>query len=285
MKRKQFEPLVVHDFEETVFHLPVHSHTYYEIIYIYHGAGMHLLNNNRIPYQAGDLFVISPEDEHRFEIEESTRYVFIKFTDSYFGGKNHLAPIFFLNTAPEKIMRLKLLKEINLPIDGPGKAILRNTIENILVYSSSIKNLAASPLVYYQLLSIFGLIKEAVSKLNARLDTDHPAKEQITAYIHQHIYNPHFIHVKNIAAHFNISASYFSTYFKRNFQVSYRHYVNHYRTQLIEQRITSGKVSMKQIADEFGFTDGSHLSHYFKQRKSVRPGQWKKAVLSPAPLL
>jgi AraC-like DNA-binding protein len=273
-KLKQFDTLVIHEFEEKVFHLPVHSHTYYEIIYIFKGAGIHHLNNNQLSYKAGDLFLICPEDEHYFEIKKATRFVFIKFTDSYFTNKSHLAPDAFLMSRPETMMRHKLLKEVKLVLDEPCKTILRNTMENIVAYNCR-KDIATSPLVYYQVLSIFGLVKEAVAKLDIRIDNGAPDKEALISFIHQHIYEPEKIQVKQIAEHFNIAANYFSAYFKRNFGISYREYVNSYRTKLIEKRITTGQLTLKQISAEFGFTDESHLSHFFRKRHQVSPTSFR----------
>jgi YesN/AraC family two-component response regulator len=277
MKKTQFEPLEIKVFEENEFHLPVHGHTYYEIIYIIKGAGVHLINTNRLPYKSGDLFVISPEDEHYFEIKKCTRFVLIKFTDSYFSGKNHLAPDEFLRTQPEAIMRNKLLKEVGLVLDEPCKTILRNTVENIVAYNCR-KDVSSSPIVYYQVLSILGLIKEATGKLDQRIDNGLADKEAMISYINQHIYEPEKIQVKFIAGHFNIAGNYFGAYFKRNFDLSYRDYVNQYRTKLIEKRIISGQLSLKQIAVEFGFNDESHLSNYFKNRNQTRPTSFRKGL-------
>lgn len=269
-KLKQFDTLVIHEFEEKVFHLPVHSHTYYEIIYIFKGSGIHHLNNNQLLYKAGDLFLIAPEDEHYFEIKNATRFAFIKFTDSYFSTKNHLAPDAFFLSKPEAMMRHKLLKEVKLTLEEPCKTILRNTIENIVAYNCR-ADVATSPLLYYQVLSVFGLVKEAVAKLDIRIDNGVPDKEALISFIHQHIYEPDKIQVKNIAAHFNIATNYFSAYFKRNFNISYREYVNSYRTKLIEKRITGGQLTLKQISAEFGFADESHLSHFFRNRHQMTP--------------
>jgi quercetin dioxygenase-like cupin family protein len=88
MKRlQQYDSLVIHDLEEEKFHLPTHAHTYYEIIYVFKGSGVHLINNNRFRYVPGDLFLLSPEDTHHFDIAERSRFIFIKFTDSYFSPK------------------------------------------------------------------------------------------------------------------------------------------------------------------------------------------------------
>ncbi|WP_126972712.1 AraC family transcriptional regulator [Gynurincola endophyticus] len=278
MKRTQFDRLVIHDFEEETFHLPVHSHTYYEMVYIRKGMGLHLLNNNQIPYKKGDLFILSPEDKHRFEITKSTHFTFIKFTDSYFAGHKMHQPDAFLLITPESIMRNKLLKEVKLKMNEPCVSILQNTIENIVAYSCR-KDVATSPLVYYQILSIFGLIKEAAAKLNIRIDNGQPDKEELISYIHQHIYNPSQVQIKNIASRFNIASTYFSDYFKRNFSISYKSYLNEYRTKLIEKRLETPALNMKQIADEFGFTDESHLSHFFKTMRKVSPVQYRKRIL------
>src|SRR5581483_3373358 len=101
-------------------------------------------------------------------------------------------------------------------------------------------------------------------------------KQQMLAYIHEHIYDPEKCKIKNVSRHFNISASYFGDFFKRNFAISYRDYIHQYRTSLIEKRILSGKLSMKQISQEFGFSDESHFSNYFKKRTSRRPVSYKK---------
>ncbi|MEG2102391.1 MAG: helix-turn-helix domain-containing protein, partial [Flavobacterium sp.] len=36
------------------------------------------------------------------------------------------------------------------------------------------------------------------------------------------------------------------------------------------------QLPIKQIAYEFGFTDESHLSNYFKKRKNMNPTDFKK---------
>ncbi|MFV5700482.1 AraC family transcriptional regulator [Flavobacterium sp. XS2P12] len=274
-KLNQFETLVIDEFEEDKFHLPTHSHTYYEIIYIAKGNGIHHLNNNLLSYKTGDLFVISPDDEHYFDIKKSTRFVFIKFTDNYFNSNKKLSCDEFLLNTPENFMRDKSLKENVLKLDEPCKTILKNTVENITAYNSK-TNVSTSPIVFYQVLSIFGLIKETMRCMNMQVTGTNIDNEQITSYIHQNIYNPKLIQIKSISRHFNISHTYFGTYFKRSFSITYRDYIKNLRTKLIEKRISNNQMSIKQIAYEFGFTDESHLSNYFKKQKNMKPSDFKK---------
>lgn len=278
-KLNQFETLIIQEFEEEIFRLPKHSHTYYEIIYIKKGHGVHQLNKNLLPYKAGDLFVISPDDEHYFDIKKATRFVFIKFTDTYFKSKKNLACDDFLLQTPEDFMRNQLLKENVLRLKDPCKAILKNTVENITAYNCR-EDVAASPIVFYQILSIFGLIKEALTYIDIPLHHKVIDNKQIISYIHQHIYDPKRVQVKAISDHFNIAESYFSAWFKRSFMMSYRSYTNALRMQLIEKRIISKQMPMKQIAHEFGFTDESHLSNYFRKHKNINPTAFQKEHLA-----
>ena len=270
MKKVQFKQLVIHDYEESVFHLPLHSHTYYELVYIHKGEGIHILNNSRFSYKKGDLFIISPEDEHYFEIAKSTHFTFIKFTDDYFSSQASPTLGSFFAIQPDLIMSSKVLKEVKLTIKEPYKSILKSTVNNIVKYDSS-KSIDTSSLMYHQVFSILGVIKEVATIQNLRIDNGQTEKEQMITYIHQHIYDPSLMLIKNISKHFAISPNYFSDYFKNKFGISYQAYLSNYRMSIIEKRLLVASISLSQIAHEFKFSDESHLHKFFKKHKGMSP--------------
>jgi AraC-like DNA-binding protein len=270
---RQFDPLVINDYVTGTYQYATHGHTYYELIYIGKGKGTHLLNNNSLDYRGGDLFLISPDDRHHFEVTLPTRFIVIKFTDDYF---NQSSPgNGSMNVVPQAIMRMPALKEIKPGFSQMESVSLKNTILNIAGYKDR-NDLATSPHVYFQLLSVFALIREALINSPESTGAGRTDKQQILSYIHEHIYDPGKCRIKSISGHFNISATYFGDFFKRTFAISYRDYIHQYRTRLIEKRVKSGKLSMKQIAQEFGFSDESHFSNYFKKRTAHRPVSYKK---------
>ncbi len=271
IRLKQFSSLLIEDLDENSFPLPFHSQNYNELVYIYSGKGIHLLNNNRHPYNEGDLLLISHDDIHHLEAVTSTRIIAIKFTYDYFSDNNYCHFIGSSPFNPMNIMSNKALKEIRLTFNQKEKACLRQIINTILEYTQHNEN-SCSAIIFYQILSIFGLIKEVASKTLPR--TNLPQKETITTYIHQHIFEPEKMRVQNIATHFNIAESYFSSYFKRSFESSYRNYVNEYRLRLIDQRLESKQFSIKEIANEFGFNDESHFSHYYKNKRGIPPSAY-----------
>ena len=276
MKRlRQFDPFILSDFELDVYPLPRHNHTYYEIIYIYHGSGRHCLNNNNFSYQAGDLFLLTPEDNHYFVIEQKTRFVYLKFTDSFFYNQHYTSPGFF-DREVEPVMRNKFLQEIKLELTASDKSFLKSIIDNITAINSPSSGETAA-IVFYQILSIIEMVKKAL--IQHDYNPQHllqKSNEQLLSFIHQHIYSPGLIQIKAIAEHFNISPAYFGAYFKRNFGISYREYLSQYRINLIERRLINSSLTLKEIASEFGLVDESHLSRYFKSRKKLSPRAYKQ---------
>ena len=281
MKRlRQFEPFILSDFELDVYPLPRHNHTYYEIIYIYHGEGRHCLNNNNFNYKSGDLFLLTPDDNHYFIIEQKTRFVFLKFTDSFFYNQRYTSPGFF-DREVEPVMRNKFLQEIRSELTTADKNFVKSIIDNISTINTPIGDESAA-IVFYQLLSIIEMVKKALARhgYNSQQHSLQKNNEQLLTFIHQNIYTPELIQIKTIAENFNISPAYFGAYFKRNFGISYREYLNEYRINLIEKRLINSNLTLKQIASEFGLVDESHLSRYFKNQKKLSPREFKQGSLS-----
>ena len=274
---KQFDPLVINSYVTDVFLYPPHSHTYYELIYIFKGSGSHSLNHIQFTYTSGDLFLIAPDDSHHFQVEQPTHFVVIKFTEHYFNENPHQFNGMDAEPLPLRMMKMKFIKESKLEFYLSDCLSLKNTIKTIIGYKDR-QYPERSAYLYFQILSVFGLISDT---LRTKTETAYPAKadkQAVLSYVHQHIYDTDKCRIKNIANYFNISVSYFGLYFKRNFSFSYREYLHQYRISLIKNRIENGQLNMKQIATEFGFNDESHFSNYFKKQTQIRPGAYKRSI-------
>jgi AraC-like DNA-binding protein len=180
---------------------------------------------------------------------------------------------------PTAILHHKILKETKLILEPPLSNTLRRIIENIVEYHKQ-GDVNFSPIMFYHVLSVIALVREVLTKFDPLLSLQQPREEQLLSYIHNHIYDPAKTQIRTIAEHFNISPKYFSAYFKRFAGVNYRDYLNRYKTSLIEKRISQGQSTLKQIADEFGFIDESHLSHFFKRHSNVTPGEYRQNVIA-----
>ncbi len=274
-KCNQQEALLIEDIIEEEYSCEMHAQNHFELIYIHYGKGVHIYNDKTVPYEKGDLFLLAPDDRHYFQVESLTRFTYIRFTNAYFESHKHLTNDDYHVVSPISMMKMQWLKEDKIAILEPCQTILKNTIENIVYYNKS-KNIGYSSMVFYQILSIFGIIKEYINKTNRLRSNNTPNKGYIVSYIHENIYSKEDISVKAIAEHFNISPLYFSSYFKRNFNISYREYLEQYLLKLIKKRLQNQDLKLKEIANEFGFTDTSHLSKFFKKHEGVSPSEFKE---------
>ena len=86
-------PFSIYHFEASTWTHLVHKHTYFEIIFILKGNGIHHINGNAFDYAEGDVFLLGPEDFHHFDIHTLTEFSFVRFNESIHkelpGDKDH----------------------------------------------------------------------------------------------------------------------------------------------------------------------------------------------------
>jgi len=261
MKRyKQFNPVLISDFELSAWHHPVHKHNHYELIYIKSGAGKHVINSNAIKYHAGSVFLLGPEEAHYFEIEKKTHFVYIKFTDLYM---HHYEGLF--NSGLRHLEYLIKSRETHLAnfIFGDKD---QDTINGIFDVIITMKNdvLRNDELIWMQVLTIAHILQRNMPEISSN-ENRTKDMQAVFCYIHKHIYYPEKLKAQQMAEHFNFTRDYIGQYFKSNTGMTISDYVGRYRVNLIRQRMSSGGFGLKQIASEFGLADASHVSKILKR--------------------
>jgi YesN/AraC family two-component response regulator len=249
-----------------------HKKTFFEMIFVLEGEGIQIVNEHKLPYGPDKLFLLFPEDKHSFEVTTLTKFLFIRFNDSYlknqskewiqkveyiFHNHNHL-PGCILKTVSDK----PLIRALAIGLISENKKRNPNHYEVIIQLINTIITIAARNIT---LLNVSGLIstplKESVSLLN---------------YIHENIYTPENLRAEMIANRFNISVTYISEYFKKHTGESLQQYITQYKIKLIETRLLYTDLRLSEICDEFGFTDLSHMNKTFKKYKGVNPTEYRK---------
>lgn len=260
---RQFEPVLISDFEVSEWHHPVHRHNHYEIIFISKGSGIHHVNQAAMPYKAGNLFFLGPDDEHYFSIDQPTHFIYIKFTDEYLHRLNA--------SHYQGIQQLEyLIKRRDLHYSGfPFSKQDQQTINLLFKVISSLRHDTAGneSLIWMQLISIAGILQRNLPEMANH--TGQPKNMQaLFCYIHKFIYAPEKLRASALAHQFNTTEDYIGRYFRKHAGITLRDYVQQYRSNLIRKRLNSGDYSLKQVAAEFGLTDESHVSKLLKRNKS-----------------
>ncbi|WP_316830795.1 AraC family transcriptional regulator [Pedobacter aquatilis] len=253
-----------------------HKHNFFELVYIQSGKGRQCINQSKFSYHAEHMFLLTPEDCHSFEVEETTAFFFLKFTDIYLKNSGLLS---------ENVKRLEfILQNAN---HQPG-CILKNQRDKKLVSSivASIKEEYEQKDVYNQELiqqlinTLIIVVARNIAKYlpeQVNVGVEEKAMD-ILQYIQHNIYYPEKLKAEAISDKFQLSESYLGKYFKKHANETLQQYITNYKTKLIEHRLQFSDKRLNEIASEFGFTDESHFNKFFRRQKVSSPKEYRRLV-------
>ena len=268
-------PFSIYQFEASTWMHSVHKHTYFEIIFILKGRGFHHINGNTFDYIAGDVFLLGPEDFHDFDIQEVTAFCFVRFNES-------------------------IHKEYPGDKDRPWQPVIRTLLNTSSQSRGSIVTDKDEKQKLHHLLAVleaecandqsqyFDIIRDSLMRsmmviLARNLFSQTPAKpvlkdsaEAILMYIRQHIYQPEDLTIEHLASTFNYAPAYISLFFKKQTGESLKQYIIRHKIKLIEARLLYSQLTLTEIADEFGYTDESHLCKQFRKYTGTTPTAFRK---------
>jgi len=256
---------------------PRHKHNFFELTFILKGSGQHILNESIIDYKAGDVFFLTPKDEHEFVVAAPTKFGILKFTEQLFLEKANLTSsthwrknldtvIFYANIIPESIIAFDKDREQLFCLYG----MIKNEIENRLVYGRNV------------LVELFGALLIIISRnLKSSLKdlpkTNVSEKEKIDSiltYVRQNILDKERIKIKAIADEFYMSPNYVSIFIKKHAGISIQQYVIQTKLKMAERLLKQTNLNISEIAEKIGFVDSSHFNKVFKKHNGVNPSEF-----------
>jgi len=249
---------------------PLHKHTHYEIQFILRGQGLHFINQDQFLYNAGDIFITLPQDNHFFVFQKKTALCIVKFNEAFFQHS-------FQNKD------LELLKS---GLSYSNKKILlttdcrKNIGELIHLLMKTYKK--SSPYKELLLKNTLSLILTLLmDEVELKLSKPQDEKiQEILKYIQRHLGQKDSLSVQNISQHFNINKTYFTQYFKKATGSTYKKYVQEYTLNIIAHQLLHQDKTLSQLAYDYGFSDEAHLSRSFKAFFQKSPTVFKKSCTS-----
>lgn len=268
-------PFNIYHFEANSWMHSVHNHTYFEIIFILKGDGIHNINGNSFQYSEGDVFLLGPEDYHDFEINTITEFCFIRFNESLYKNEDDekdsnwqqvRRTLLYTSSqsrgsiVQDKQDRQKLHKLL---------AVLEEEYEN---HQSQYFEIIRDSLMRSMMIILARNLFEQTSTSPILKDS----VEAILMYIKQHIYKPNDLQISNLANVFNYAPDYISIFFKKHTGESLKQYISKHKIKLIEVRLLYSQMTISEIAEEFGYTDESHFCKQFKKFTGSTPTDFRK---------
>jgi AraC family L-rhamnose operon regulatory protein RhaS len=251
---------------------PPHRHHYFELIYVLKGSGVHQINAGNYNYERGNLFLLTPEDEHSFKPLSDTAFFIIDFTKNFFLQRSNKEQRF--TTASDLFEKLEYIFHNQERLKGDvitgenDKEFAGILVERLITEK---QNPAKEPdnlpqnIVFLLLDLIARSIRQQVLYPLKRVRTQQMIHEIIN-YVQQNIYYNDLIKAEQIADHFHKTKDYISLYFKKQTGVNLKDFIINYKLELVKTRLLYSDLTISEIAAELGFTDESHLNKTFKKK-------------------
>jgi len=258
-----------------------HKNTFFELVYIVKGSGIHYAGENKFEYGKGTLFLLLPQHVHSFEVRETTSFLFIRFNDIYLKAQKVKN---LHSNLGDWIQKLEYILQSNYHLPG---CILQNTNDKVLVAAlvdAMIREYVNQQEFHREIVQqLVNTIITIVARNIWLLGPGNaPGKKEhangIIQYIHEHIYSPESLKAEVIATRFNISPSYIHEYFRKHAGESLQQYITGYKLKLVETRLRYSSMRMSEIVRELGFTDESHLHRVFKKHKGISPSAFRRSL-------
>ncbi len=254
-----------------------HKHNFFELTFILKGSGQHILNKSIIDYKEGDVFFLTPKDEHEFIIATPTQFGILKFTEHLFLEKANLTSstdwrknldsvIFYANIIPESIIAFDKDREQLFSL----YRMIKNEIENTLAYGRNV----LVELFGALLIIISRNLKSSLKELPKSNISEKEKIDSILTYVRQNILNKEHIKIKAIADEFYMSPNYVSVFIKKHAGISIQQYVIKTKIKMAERLLKQTNLTISEIAEKTGFVDSSHFNKIFKKYNGVNPSEF-----------
>ncbi len=240
-----------------------HYHDFYEIIYVYSGGCVHVINGVSQPFSTGDITLLYPDTKHFFKDqqpntsvislsvrkEEMERFIYPYARDERF-AKNKEPVTIHLDLSEQRNIQNAYLPIISAPKELEeayckillGVAVPMFYSKNIITINSKI---GAPP--------AFSLMLSAMMEPeNIKKGID--AMVEISNFSHSHL----------------------CRMFKKYMNVSPHQYITSLRMNYAFDLVTSSDVSFEAIAELVGYASFSHFSHKFKDTYRKTPANMRK---------
>lgn len=275
-----YEPFNIQEIELIEWERRTFKNNFFEFVLIKKGTGTQCIDYNFHMYREGSMFLLPPLKCHEFQIKEPTTFVFVKFTSNFFTTNNQGGPSHeeWFKEAAYILSNYNQLPGdiINIQTD---RQHIYSLIDLILTERRNYPN-GSDALIKSLMTSILEILlrnikQNSTNEVITKNENDTRIIKILT-YIDGNIDKPEQLTIEQLANTFLLSPTYVSEYFQKKMKVSLREYIIKARLKLVEIRLLNSDYTLKEISNEFGFTDASHLSKIFKKYAGISIREFKE---------
>lgn len=234
---------------------------FFEFFFIRKGCGTLLLNTRRIDLHDGMLLLLSPHQQQRWLVDETALdYTFLIFREDFM--RTFLADKFF-------VYRLLYCYQTDTPpCMDPAQELLDEFLRLLAKIKCELRHPTADSYnmivsVLYYLLVTINRAYAAAYNLPATLPKNNYAF-RFKALLEQHIREVQ--RVEEYAAMMRISRVTLNRAVADQFGVTAKHLLKQRLLEALKNDLLFGGRNVSELADDYRFSDPSHLMRFFKQQ-------------------
>lgn len=230
------------------YRVAMHKHDVWEVVYYSSGHGFVQIQDEVIPFETGDIFILSPKLVHSDWSDNGFQDIFFEFNHCPFSCDTYYR---FRDNSNQAVYHL-LLQMYDTYIHQYSNQ------ENII-------NL------------LFDLFFQYMYALGASPQTN-PYVEYIRNAIINNISNPHFT-LNNVINELHLNPNYARDLFTKNIGSTPLQFLTEKRLDYAKQLLVSRNLSnfsIHEISYMCGFSDPYYFSRIFRKYVGVSPKEWEK---------
>ena len=252
--------------------IKLHSHNFFELVYIVSGQCTHLLGNEQSRIKAWDYFIIDTGSKHSY-INTDKKFEIINclFMPDYIDRALTDCPT-LADLLSNKILRF------GVPVDICAADRTFHDDDGTVgrLMHKMVKEYEQAATGYMELLRCY-LTQALVITVRAseQVKSDmHPATDAVIKYLQEHFDKP--LSLDAIGKTSGYTAPYISGVFSKDMGMTIRNFLQRLRVEKACRLLDETSLPLLQIAQQVGYTDAKHFTEVFKRYKNISPRSYRK---------
>lgn len=254
----------------------IHSHTFFELIFVYEGVCEQVISNNKKNLSMGDICIVPPGIKHSIGV----------FDDSIVFNclirKSTLHNIFFNFLSNPNILSAFFIN--NIYSENGNDYIIFHTGNDyeiqrgiLYMYKESLeKSLYWDQMISYTLMLIFGLLIRNYEKsieLPTFMQKADVQRFALLQYVQDHFST---ITLNDVAEKFHYTPEYTSRLFKSTTGRSFTQILQQVRLERAQVLLQNTNLSVANIANQIGYETTEHFIRIFKKQMHMTPTEYRR---------
>lgn len=261
------------------FPVNLHSHSYYEIMYVLSNSGVqYLAGTKRYSLQPGDIVIVPPGIGHKplfpSELAEPYRRIVLWISAEFVKGIGYIVS----DDVPPLTIQPFLLRTANTPYEYIGSLFHRGLKE-----AHDRKEGWQIALCGNTLQLLVECLRAYSNPRNSQLKSEKPELlDEVVSYIESHLSEK--ITLADTASRFFVSESTIGQTFQKKMHVSFYHYVTQ-RRLIAAKTLMINERNMDLISTNVGFSDYSAFYRAFKKEFGISPREYRNLIADDSSIL